>query len=556
MEETKKLHPLLVQLLLRRGFSSPEEVEQFLYGNLSHLPDPWKLPDMSLAVDRLIHAFRKKEKVVLFGDYDVDGMTGTAQLAAFFQDLGHPVEPCLPHRLTEGYGLTAASVQKILSLKPDLVVTIDNGTTALKEIQSLKDHGADVIVVDHHETPHQRPSVVALVNPKSPGSSFPERDIASAGLIFLLLMAMRARLREEGVSDLPNLKRYLDLCCLGTIADVVPLIGTNRLLVKYGLKELETTQRPGLKALMKLASVNTPLTASTAAFRLIPRLNAAGRLASPTLSLNLLLSKDDQESFVLANQLEDLNRERQKLEEKATHEAIQMVKENQNEFKGLVVASPHWHLGIVGIVASRLVDYFNRPSIVLSTDLQKNLAKGSARTVQGISVHKVLKTLSEELLSFGGHDAACGLSLALDALPSFAHKFSEAVNQIYPDYPPLSLAPFPIDATLELHQINSELIEMLNLLQPFGSGNPEPTFMSSPVRLNAPRVVGEKHLKMVVTQDKNHLEAIAFNWLRTKSTFSPPVISDDYEVSFFPELNCWNGLESIQLRVKNLSLQK
>ena len=363
-----QIHPLVARLLLQRNLVEEGPIEVFLNGTLADLPNPFLLPEMDRAVDRLLEAYQRREKILFFGDYDVDGITGTAQFQSYFREVGLPTRAILPHRLHDGYGLTEKSVQKIAAEKPDLLVLIDNGTKARDEIAHLKKQGIDIIVIDHHEAPSidRRPDVVALVNPKAEGSSWAERDIASAGLVFLVLMAFRSRCREKNLTPLPNLKRYLDLACLGTVADVVPITGTNRILVRFGLEEIAATTRPGLRALCEAAAISPPLSTVSIAFRIAPRINAAGRLDDPKIALDLLLSESKEEAAPLVQKLEELNRERQRIEEKTTTEAVEMVERENPMPTGIVVAKAGWHLGVVGIVASKLVERFGRPTIVLA----------------------------------------------------------------------------------------------------------------------------------------------------------------------------------------------
>lgn len=556
-EERKKelaqklgLSPLVTQLLLQRGPSpwSDDDIHRFLHGTLTDLPNPFLLPDMDRAVDRLVKAIQNKEKILFFGDYDVDGITGTAQFRSFFREIGLETRSFLPHRLHEGYGLTEKSVRKIVAEKPDLLVTIDNGTNACQEIAHLRKAGIDIVVVDHHEAPSENnpPPTVALVNPKTKNAQWRERDIASAGLVFLLLIALRSRLREQGGHPLPNLKRYLDLACLGTIADIVPLTGTNRLIVKYGLEEIAATSRPGLKALMEDASVRAPMNVGSVAFRLAPRINAAGRLGDPQWALDLLLAENEGEARLFASRLEELNRERQKIEENVLKEAVEMVERDQADRKGLVVAGAGWHLGVVGIVAAKLTERFGRPAVVLALSEDGTEARGSARTIPGFSVYAALKKVEGEMTRFGGHEAAAGMTLKSQNLERFAEKFDESVRREWSE----SCSPrLVIDAEIRLNDINSPLLRELTLLEPHGSGNPEPLFISSPVSLKGSRIVGNGHLKTTLCQEGAQIDAIGFNW---GSYLESAVKKDLHQVAFSPEINEWNGTKNLQIKIKSI----
>lgn len=547
------LHPLVARLLVRRGLVTDEGLRRFLEGTTADLPSPFGLPDMEAAVNRLLEAIARREKIVVFGDYDVDGITGTAQLCAYFREIGLPVHAVLPHRMKEGYGLTDAAVRKIAAEKPGLLITVDNGTKSAPEITSLKSLGMDVIVVDHHETPSPDawPPVVALINPKRSDSKFPERDIASAGLVFFLLMALRARSRERGIGPLPNLKRYLDLACLGTIADVVPMTGTNRLLVKYGLKELGESTRPGLKALREVSGVGPPVNVTHVAFRLAPRINAAGRLADPKIALDLLLAERAEEAYVLASRLEELNRERQAIEEKVTREAIAQVEEDPIDRKGLVVAAAGWHLGVVGIVAAKVAERFGKPAVAFSFG-DDGLIRGSARSIPGFSVYEPLKRIENLMLRFGGHAAAAGLTVAADRLGEFKNAFDRAVRDVWTEE---SSAFLSIDADLPLREVGGPLVRDLTRMEPFGPGNPEPLFRATGVTLEGSRLVGgagtrgRGHLKTILHQDGVRFEGIGFNC----GDYLPTALkTESHHVVFFPQINEWNGQALLQIKIKSI----
>lgn len=554
LQDEFDLHPLIAHLLLKRGFSSTDQVRLYLDGTLADLPNPFDLPDMDRAVERLIKALAQREKIAVFGDYDVDGITGTAQLAAYFREIGLPVLPLLPHRMHEGYGLTEKAVRKIAAEKPDLLVTVDNGTKSAAEIAHLKKLGVDVIVIDHHETPSVDawPPVEALVNPKRTDSRFHERDIASAGLVFLLLMAFRSKCRDQGIGPLPNLKRYLDLACLGTIADIVPLTGTNRLLVRHGLAELGVSSRPGLKALREVAAVASPVSVTHVAFRLAPRINAAGRLADPKIALDLLLSESPEEATVLANRLEELNRERQSTEEKVTREAILQIEETQADRKGLVAAGRGWHLGVVGIVAAKLTERFGRPAVALALGEDGLEAKGSARSVPGFSVYEPLKRIESLMLKFGGHAAAAGLTIEAGRLDEFSKAFDREVQNLWNGNGPVARE---ADADLPLSQVDAPLVRDLGRLEPFGPGNPEPVFLATDVALEGCRIVGagngarKGHLKAVLRQNGARMDSIGFDWGHYLETARN---SSRHKVAFCPQINHWNGQALIQLKIKSI----
>ncbi|QQR81191.1 MAG: hypothetical protein IPJ69_03365 [Deltaproteobacteria bacterium] len=487
-----QLHPILAQILVSRGFREIQDAQSFLFGDLAQLPNPFELSGMLEAVIRVVESISHKQKILLFGDYDVDGITGCAQLALFLKEIGATVDVLLPHRIHDGYGLAPSSVEKIKIIKPDLLITIDNGT--------------------------------------------------------IFLMALRSKLREHTLK-LPNLKRYLDLACLGTIADVVPLTGTNRLLVKYGLKELTTSQRPGIKALKEVSSVSEDVTPYIVGFRLAPRINAAGRMADPKEALQLLMSSTENEAQVLAQKLEAYNRQRQAEEEKALNEAFTMIETSGLlERRGIVVGSKTWHLGIVGILAARLTEKYHRPAIALSFFEDKNIAKGSARSIAGFSVYAALKNIEHKMINFGGHEAAAGMTLDLKSLEDFSESFHQSIESLSPE-------PFRkkirVDSILPFNEISPLLLEQLSLFEPFGSSNPEPTFMTEDAKLHSCRIIGSgnNHLKFSASHSQLSFDGIYFNGAKDLETI---LKTTHHQLIYNLQKNTWNGRSSIQLKLKTL----
>ncbi len=544
---TLQISPLMARLLIGRGLADPDQAHSFLSTRLEDIPDPHSLEEMDRAVARILQAIKQRDDVLIYGDYDVDGMTGTAQLALFLAEVGLTPRTFLPHRLEDGYGLNPKTLAKILAHPPDLLITIDNGTNAVAEISRLRSQGIDVMVIDHHETPNQRPDVVALLNPKSSGSTFKERNIASAGLVFLFLIALRQSLRQSGAALIPNLKRYLDLATLGTIADVVPLVGYNRTLVTFGLKELTETTRPGLIALKEVAQVVGPVTPTTVGFRLAPRLNAAGRMRHASLALQLLMTADHIEAKQIATQLEQLNQERQAVEEEMAREAYQMVELEASDRCGLVVAREGWHLGVAGIVAARLVDRYQKPAIVIA--LENGVGRGSGRTVPEISLYDALTNAASELIHFGGHHAACGLAIEPSRIAIFAKLFDQAVQKQSGG----TSSPLWIDSFVELSHIDLPLIQEIARLEPFGAGNPEPLFAVQGVTIVQPRIVGTNHLKGIVQQGNTQLAAIGFRFADQLTNLSS---GNKHNIAFSPQINEWKGSISVQLRIRYLQAPK
>lgn len=532
---------LLAQLLLNRGLENPVQANYFLFPKLSDLHNPFLLRDMHRAVFRIGQAIANKEKIMIYGDYDVDGLTSTALIYHFLHKLTPHVDCYIPHRIYEGYGLNIEAIKKIAAQGFGLIITTDCGISDNKAIILARHLGLDVIVVDHHQLPPDLPPAYAIINPKRPGCSFPFKELAGVGVSFNLIIALRQYLKDHGVwgaNETPNLKAYLDLVALGTIADIVPLIDENRILVKYGLEVLKETDRPGLNALKAVSGLNHTLNAWDVAFRLAPRLNAAGRIAEPILALRLLISEDIQEAQKLAEQLDQLNKERQRLEERVWKEANRLVKETGH----CVLANPDWHPGVIGIVAGRLTETFNQPTILIS--LWQGQGRGSGRSLNGFNLYQALHHCASHLKSYGGHEQAAGLKIMPENLEKFINQFEELVRDGFGDYVPKLY----VDAEVDLAEINGNFLQYLPLFEPHGLGNPEPTFCSKPVKIKQSTIVNERHLKLLVGQNDVMFEAIGFNF----SNFHP--LPKYVKLIFVPYQEIWQQIQLIKLKIKDIKL--
>lgn len=542
---------VLSLLLVQRNIHEVEAAERFLQPSLAQLPDPQLMLGMDKAVSRLVRAIRDREKVVIYGDYDVDGTTSTAMLSEFFQDLGAEVDHYIPHRIQEGYSLNAGALRKIRESGAKIVVTVDNGISAVSEALVAKELGLDLIVTDHHELPPKLPEAYAIINPKQAGDEFPGKELAGVGVAFYLLIALRKALRENGLlSDRePNLRRYLDLVAVGTVADMAPLVGVNRILVREGLKVLSRTERPGLKALKEVAGVDGEVGADQVGFRLGPRINAVGRLDDAGFGVRLLLARGEKEAMELARRLDQANAERQELEDEISREACAMVEAGKlhEKRRSLVLFQENWHPGVIGIVASRLVEKYYLPSIVLSRD--KDGLKGSARSIRKLNLVETLRECGEYLTKFGGHFYAAGLSLNREHLDSFSSAFDAAIRAklVGEDF----LPSLKVDVPAKLATIDPALLEEIRRLEPFGLGNPEPVLLLSGLKVRESRIVGEKHLKLRVGEGKSSFGAIGFR-LAEKM----PALDAEIDVACVPGWNEWNGSKNIQLRVLDLRLSE
>ena len=507
LAQTAVLHPILAALLVDRGIDSPPKVRDFLVPRLASLGDPFDLPGMRVTVDRLLEAVDKKQSVILYGDYDVDGVTSMSLMHLILKAYGLETHLFLPHRMEEGYGLSMEGMGRAMEQfgKPDLLVALDCGTTSLKELLWLRDQGVDCLIVDHHElSPDGEPACVAMVNPKL-GKSY--HYFCTAGLVFKLSHAMLKTRRLDSY----DLKSSLDLVALGTVADLVPLVDENRLLVRRGLEALATTPRVGLKALKKIAAVDGLVQTHHVGFRLGPRLNAAGRLDTAFTALNLLLTEDPTVATEHAELLESHNRERQSVEQQVFAEAMEMLGaiNDLESLPAIVLGSRSWHPGVIGIVSSRISRMCHRPTILIAFD-ESGMGKGSGRSIPGFSLVEAIEVCRDHLIRGGGHAMAAGVSLLESQLEPFRAMFSDSARLKLDS---AALTPLMmIDAEVKLKDITHEFLEIYRLLEPFGQKNPEPLFLCKGVTPRLPgRVMREKHLRVMLTQEGAQMDARWFN---------------------------------------------
>ena len=545
---------VIAQVLVNRGIRDPDSAQRFLNPQLRGLRDPFELTTMAAAVERVHAAIASRERIVIYGDYDVDGVTSSALLTRVLQAASASVVNFLPRRVDEGYGLSRDGVARCLKEHhPQLLIAVDCGTSSVFEISDLKSRRIDVIVLDHHEPPAELPDCVALVNPKCVGraarlSNAGNRDrraacptsapLASVGVSFKLAHALLKLDRQ--LSDVIDLRDHLDLVAVGTVADIVPLVGENRILVKAGLERLPLTQKVGLRALMDLAGVpDDRVTPYHIGFRIGPRLNAAGRLADAMAALELLLTDDGARAAKLAQLLDDHNAERQRIEERIVAEAMEMARTFGDD-RVLVLADDTWHVGVVGIVASRVVQEFYRPTVVIGAD-----GKGSCRSVDGFSIVEALRHCEPLLEKFGGHEMAAGLSVKTGDIAKLRRALNEYASRVMTaeDLSPRLL----VDAEVRLDELDDEFFRSLDQLEPCGQDNPSPVFAVSGVSVRgSPRVVGKSHLKFRVSEGESVVEAVWWGMGGEQLPQSP------LDIAFAPELNEYGGVETVQLKVKDV----
>ncbi len=537
-----KISSLLAQCLLNRGLSESDEIEKFLAPRLKNLSDPFLLPNMRVAVERLLLAHERDEPLVIFGDYDVDGVTSTTLLIEVLRKLGWRVDAYLPHRMEEGYGLSRDGVENCLKKFPvKLLLAVDCGSTAVETVEWLREQNVDVIVLDHHQVSDPAPAAVALVNPQL-SASFTE--LCSAGLAFKLAHAILKRGRETGLPGAAefDLKSLLDLVALGTIADLVPLIGENRILVTAGLEKLNTTQRAGIVALKEVAQSPEKLGTHDVGFQLAPRLNASGRLETAEESLRLMLAENIDEALPLAQNLDARNRERQKIERGISDAASGIVRSKFDAEKDFVIVEGEllWHIGVVGIVASRVLQEFYRPTIILGGDAE--VWRGSGRSIAGFDLAAALRECNDLLVKHGGHAMAAGLTIAPDKMDLFRARLNEIARRTLKleDLQP----PLRLDAEVALNEITLDSLAELEQLKPMGQGNPALQFCSRnltqkkpPLRMGATK----QHVKLWVSDGALTHEAVWWN---------AGVLPDGkFDLAFAPSVNEFNGRTTVQLKV-------
>ncbi len=553
LAKSLNLSPLLAQCLVNRGHSEPAALANFLEPRLKQLADPFLLPNMAAAVDRLLQARERNEPLVIFGDYDVDGVTSTTILFEVLGRLGWTVNFYLPHRMDEGYGLSQDGVENCLKKFPTtLLLAVDCGSTAVSTIAWLRERGVDTIVLDHHQVSNPAPAAVALVNPQLSESRFTDHvsrftELCSAGLAFKLAHALVKRGRETALPGAAefDLRPLLDLVALGTIADLVPLVGENRILVSAGLERLNTTQRPGLIALKEVAQCAAPVGTYEVGFQLAPRLNAAGRLETAEESLHLLLARDAKEAAPIAQNLDARNRERQNIEKTIVKEVIGAIKARFNPETDLVIVEGQllWHIGVVGIVASRVLQEFYRPTFIIGGDGTE--WRGSGRSIAGFDLAAALRECDDLLIRHGGHAMAAGVTIHPDNVDAFRQRLNEIARRTFK--PQDLQPPLRLDAEVVLNEISLATLTELDRLKPTGMGNSAVQLCARGVTQSRPLLrmgADKQHVKLWVTDGGGVTHECVW-WGAGKESL--PV--GKFDLAFAPQVNEFNGRTTVQLKV-------
>lgn len=531
----------IARLLSRKGFRSAEDVEKFLRPRLSSLTDPFLLPQMEIAVSRVFDALDRRERIVLFGDYDVDGVTSLALLDEMLRAYGGAPELFLPFRMEEGYGLSRESIERCLEQhRPQLLIAVDCGTSSVNEVADLKKRGVDVIILDHHEPKRDLPDCVAIVNPKMAACGM--EYLCSVGIVFKLCHAL---LKMRPLSGF-DLKSKLDLVALGTVADIVPLRDENRILVQRGSMEIARASRIGLRKLMQVARVRSPIAPEDIGYRLGPRLNAAGRLSTAEKSLRLLLTHDEGEAATLAAELDRQNRERQEVEQQIFDTATEQIDSQFDaaQHAAIVTGARGWHPGVLGIVASRIMRKYHRPAIVIGFD-ENGIGKGSGRSIEGLNLVQALGHCAGVLDKYGGHEMAAGLALREENFDLFAEQFRNAARELLPAEALQRC--LHLDHELAFTEIDIDFLRWHEMLQPFGNGNAQPVFLARDVAPVAPpRVVNEKHLIFRLRQGDRHRRAVYFN---SPMNELPPA---PWDIAFRIRADEYNGETLVAMHIEAL----
>lgn len=548
-----KIHPVTAQILVTRGFKSFEEIHNYLYAKLPELYDPYLMAEMALAVDRICDGIHKKENILIYGDNDVDGMTGTALLTEFLQYVGGNVFFYISNRGIVRQSLIVEALEYALKNQCKLMITVDCGITAALEIAKVVEKNVDVIITDHHEPTDKIPLCVATLNPKLVNNSYPNRGLTGVGVAFKLVHAIANRLVEEGKlsSKKIDLKRYLDLVALGTISDLGMLLGENRILVRYGLKQLRKNKRIGLAKLFSVCDVDlNDLSTFTIASKVAPRLNSLGRIDNPTKGVEMLLVRNPQTAEQLAQELDLNNIERQKIERTMSVDVENTIKENPDIFKhkAIVMSSDKWHPGVIAIVSTRISKLYNRPTIMIA--IENKIGKGSMRSIPEFPLLSVLKENSDLLLNFGGHDFAAGLSIKEENIEEFKRRFIASADRQLLDHDVMNK--IYLDAEVKFNELTFDFMESIRLLEPYGNENFPPILYADAKLAWPSKIVGKNHLKLYLEQDERVFEGVAFGKADMHTLLRKKGVQ--LRVAFTPQINNFQNKSSIQFSIRDFKI--
>ena len=534
------LNNLLASILVNRRITD-DEIDVYLKPTRNNFHNPFLMPDMEIAVERIIRAIDSNEKIIIFGDYDVDGITSITVLKSFLEERGISVGQYIPNRLEEGYGLNKPAIDQIVKDNYDLMITVDCGISGIEEIDYANSLGLETIVTDHHEVGDSLPKALAVVDAKRKDNQYPCRDLAGVGVVFKLIQALGIKL---GLDEKEYLK-FLDIVCVGTISDIVPLVDENRVIAKLGLMLVEQTRNMGLKSLL-ISSGYKNIDSNTISFGVAPRINACGRMGHADEALKLFLSKDIYEVNELTKRLNDYNKLRQDKEKAIYNDALKQIEEKKlDEKNAIIVGGENWHHGVIGIVSSKITELYFKPSILLC--YEDDLAKGSGRSIPGFDLHEALMKCQDTIDRFGGHAMAIGITIKRDMFDKFSEKFEKIAKEAKTE----EIIPvINIDAKINLNEISKETVRDLRQLEPFGEGNKTPIFVFKNLKIDSIRSLSEgKHIKMTLKDGNVIVNAIGFNLGHLADEYK---IGDKLDVAGALEINTFNGVENLQINIKDV----
>ena len=534
------LSTLLATILLNKNITDKKEIDKFLNPKRNDFYDPFLMPDMEIAVDRIIEAINNNEKVIIYGDYDVDGITSITVLKKFLEDRGLKVHEYIPNRLNEGYGLNKKAIQAIADKEYKLMITVDCGISAIEEVEFAVELGMDVIVTDHHEPVETLPKALAVVDAKRKDNKYPFNQLAGVGVVFKLIQAISIKLELDEKEYL----KYLDIVCIGTISDIVPLVSENRVITKLGLKLVVQTKNIGLRTLLETIGYKN-IDSTAISFGVAPRINACGRMGHQEEALNLFLTEDLESAHKICERLNEFNKIRQETEKNIFSEVVEMIEESKENQPVIILGKENWHHGVIGIVASKITEQYFKPSILICFEGEEG--KGSGRSIPGFDLHEALSKCDQYLSKFGGHEMAVGVSLNKDNFNKFKDQFEEyALNSKIEEIVPI----LNIDNEITAKDISIEAIKELEKLEPFGEGNKRPIFLYKNLKIVAIRALTEgKHLKLTLKDDNFLIEVIGFNLGYLVNEY---LIGDKVDVVGTLEINNFNGNENIQINLKDI----
>ena len=533
---------LLATILVNKNITTQKEINEFLNPTRNDFFDPFLMNDMDIAIKRIKKAIENQEKVIIYGDYDVDGITSITVLKSFLKDVGLDVDYYIPNRLEEGYGLNKNAIDEIAKREYKLMITVDCGISAIEEVDYANSLGIEVIITDHHEPGDEIPKALAVVDNKRKDNKYPFRELAGVGVAFKVsqALAQSMNIREE------EYLKYLDIVCVGTISDIVPLVSENRVITKLGLKLVKQTRNMGLRAIIN-SSGYSQINSTTISFGVAPRINACGRMGKAEQALKLLLSKDIYEVNKLTQELNSYNRERQEIEKEIFENVLTKIEQNNlAKNRTIVVGGENWHHGVIGIVSSKITEKYFKPSILLSFE-EDGTGKGSGRSIPGFDLHEALMKCENCLEKFGGHSMAVGLTIKKENLEQFYKEFEKIAEENETE----NIIPIiNVDAKIELDKIDKSVVEDLKQLEPFGEANKTPTFALKNIRIDSIRALSEgKHLKLTLRENNQIINAIGFNIGELAEAYK---IGDKIDIAGVLEINTFNGIDNLQINIKDI----